>query len=91
MRPRLVLVYQAQPYIGTGAARILGEADAAVGQKLRRLDLLDGQVDQVAELPALVIGDGGAQVLDFDQALANEYTCATSWIPVIQSYGVSLE
>lgn len=37
----------------------------------------------ITELFALVIGDRRAQILDFNQPLALNTTCATSWIPVI--------
>src|SRR5205814_5854270 len=64
---------KAQPDIGATAAGILGKTDAAVRQKLGGLDLSDGRVHQLAELLALLVADGGLQVLDFDQALAHEH------------------
>ena len=41
-------------------------------QEVRRLDSTDRVFDQVAKLLALFLGDGGAQVLNLDQALADE-------------------
>jgi hypothetical protein len=64
---------QAQPEISTAAARVLGEANATVGQELCRLDLADALVNQFAELPPLFVADGGMQVLDLDQSFAHEY------------------
>jgi hypothetical protein len=51
----------------------LWEADAAVRQKVRRLDATDCAFHQVAEFLALLISDRGVQVLHFDQAFADEY------------------
>src|SRR5438309_7146840 len=63
---------ETKPDIGTAAARVLRETDAAVGQELSRLDLPDGGFDELRELAPLLIVDSGAQVLDFDQPLAYE-------------------
>src|SRR5439155_4742596 len=60
------LTSETKPDIRTAAAGVLRETDAAVGQELGRLDLPDGLVDQLAEFQALLIRDGGAQVLNFD-------------------------
>ena len=43
-----------------------------MGQKPRRLNPADRVFDQLAELLALLLGDGGSQVLNFDQPLADE-------------------
>src|SRR5205807_6884091 len=51
---------ETKPDIRTAAARVLRETDAAVGQELGRLDLLDGGFDQLPELAALLICDSGA-------------------------------
>ena len=42
-------------------------------QKLCGLDLLNGFVNQSAELPTLLITDCGAQVLDLDQSFPHEH------------------
>src|SRR5207237_315337 len=61
-----LLASETKPDIRTAAARVLGETDAAVGQELGRLNLPDGGFDQLAELAALLIVNGGAQVLNLD-------------------------
>jgi hypothetical protein len=43
-----------------------------VGQELRGLDPLDSILDQPAELLALLVGDGGSQVLNLGQPLTDE-------------------
>ena len=65
-----LLASETEPDIGTAAAGILWETDAAVGQELRRLDLPDRRFDELPELAPLLIVDGCAQILDFDQVLA---------------------
>src|SRR5437667_1626357 len=67
-----LLPSEAKPDIGAAGAWVLGETDAAVRQELGRLDLLDGRLDQLTEFAALLIVDGGTQVLNLDQALAHE-------------------
>jgi hypothetical protein len=42
-------------------------------QELCGLDSSDGVLDQAPELLALLVGDGGAQVLNLDQRFADEY------------------
>jgi hypothetical protein len=64
---------ETEPDVGAAAARVLGKADAAMGQELGRLDLPDGLFDQLREFTALFIRDGGVQVLNLDQALAHEH------------------
>ena len=63
---------QAQAHIGASATRVLGKPDAAVRQKLCRLDLPDRRVDQFAELAPLFVRDCGSEVLDLNQSLADE-------------------
>ena len=65
---------QTQPHIRATAAGVLGEADAAVRQELGRLDSADRVLYQVTKFLALFLGDGGSQVLDFDQALRTKTT-----------------
>ena len=43
-----------------------------VRHKLTALDSLDRVLNEAAKLLALFVGDGGGQVLDFDQPLAHE-------------------
>ena len=49
-----------------------GKADATVRQEQPGLDPSDGVIDQSRELLALLVGDRGPEVLDFDQPLADE-------------------
>jgi hypothetical protein len=63
---RQFLPSQAEADVGTAGAGVLGKADAAVGHELTGLDSLDRVLDQSTELPALFVGDGGSQVLDFN-------------------------
>jgi hypothetical protein len=44
-----------------------------VRQKVRRLDSADCAFYQIAKFLALFLSDGGAQVLDLDQTLADKY------------------
>lgn len=59
--------------LGTAEAGILGEADSAVGQEAAGVDLADGLFNQLAELPLLLGGDVGLEVLDFRQVFADEH------------------
>src|SRR5579859_6734657 len=68
-----ILPSQTKPHIGAGAARVLREPDAAVGQELSGFDPPDGVFDKMAELLALVFGDSGFEVLNFREPLADEY------------------
>ena len=43
-----------------------------MGQKLGSFDSSDSVIDQLTKLIALFVGDGGAEVLNLDQALADE-------------------
>src|SRR5580704_18480595 len=63
---------QAEPNVWAAGAGVLGKADAAVRQKLGSFDSSDGVIDQLPKLIALFVGDGGAEVLNLDQALADE-------------------
>src|SRR5205809_4296096 len=67
-----ILASEAKPNIRTAATRVLRKTNATVRQELGRLDLLDGGFDQLSELAPLLVVDGCAQVLDFDQPLAYE-------------------
>ena len=67
-----LLASETKPNIRTAAAGVLRETDAAVWQELSRLDLPDGGFDQLSELAPLLVVDGCAQVLNFDQALAHK-------------------
>src|ERR1019366_3050316 len=67
-----IALVEAEPKKRTGGARILGEADAAVGQEQSRLNPADRVVDQGRKLLPLFVGDGSPQVLDFYGALTNE-------------------
>src|ERR1019366_8807910 len=67
-----IALVETEPEKGTGCTRVLGEADAAVGQEQSRLNRTDRVVDQGLELLPLLVGDGGPQVLDVVRALADE-------------------
>src|SRR2546427_5006705 len=67
-----ILPSQTKPDIRAAAAGVLRETDSAVGQELGGLDPPDRFFDQLAELLALVVRDRRLQVLDLDQALADE-------------------
>jgi hypothetical protein len=68
-----LLFSKTKAYVWATAARVLGKADATVREKVRRLDTADCALYQVAKLLALFVGDGGAQVLNLDQTLADKY------------------
>ena len=67
-----VALIEAEPNEEAGGARVLGEADPAVGGEVARFNLPDCALDQVAEFLALVLGDGGTEVLNLDQPFADE-------------------
>jgi hypothetical protein len=73
----------------------LGKADATVGQEVRRLDATDGAFHQATKLLTLVVGDGGAQILNLDEALADEHDlgdlCDTSYPGVASQLGIQGE
>jgi hypothetical protein len=60
------LLSKTETYIRTGAARVLGKADATVRKKIRRLDSTDCALHQSTKLLALLVGDSGSQVLNLD-------------------------
>src|ERR1039458_3951064 len=68
-----LLLAKTKSHIRTAAARVLGKADATMGQKLCRLDSLDRVPYQTTELLALLVGNGCSQVLNLHQPFANEY------------------
>src|SRR5580704_5915669 len=63
---------QAKPNVWATRAGVLGKADAAVGQELGSFDPSDSVIDQLSKFSSLFVGDGSAEVLNLDQALANE-------------------
>ncbi len=67
-----LLFPQAKPQVWARAAGVLREANPAVGQELGRLDPANRIGDQMAEFVALLVANGGAEVLDLDQSLAHE-------------------
>src|SRR5450756_106150 len=67
-----IALVEAEPKKRTGGARILGEADAAVGQEKSRLNPTYRVVDQGLELLPLLVGDGSPEILDFHHALTHE-------------------
>ena len=69
---------------GAGRARILRKADSAVRQEQSRLDPSDGVIDQGCELLPLLVRNGGPEVLNFDQTLADENNLGDFVDPVIQ-------
>jgi hypothetical protein len=67
-----VMLVEAKPDEGTACTRILGEADAAMGQEQSGLNPVDSVFDQSCELLPLFVGNCGPEVLNFDEPLANE-------------------
>jgi len=63
---------EAEAEEGTGCARILREADAAMRQEQPGLNPSDGVIDQGCELLPLLVRNGGPEILNFDQPLAHE-------------------
>jgi hypothetical protein len=61
-----------EAHIRAGAARVLGKADAAVCWEVHRLDPTDRAFYEVTKLLTLFLRDGGAQVLNLDQTLADK-------------------
>jgi hypothetical protein len=68
-----VLPIETKPHIRAAATRVLRKTDAAVGKKICGLDSADGVFYEAAELQSLFVGDGGSQVLNVHQSLANEH------------------
>src|ERR1035438_10343012 len=67
------LLSKTKPHIRTGTAGVLGKADTTVRQKIRRFNSTDRAFNQATKLLSLFLGDGGAQVLNLDQTLADKY------------------
>src|SRR5208282_504956 len=63
---------EAEPEEGAGGTRVLRETDATVRQEESGLDPSDRVIDQGCKLLPLFFRNGGPQVLDFNQALADE-------------------
>src|SRR6185312_3012395 len=68
-----LLVLQAQSQMRTARAAVHRETNAAVGREQARFDLADGGLDQMSIFVLLFFSDGGCQVLDFGQPLANKH------------------
>jgi len=67
-----ILPSETQPDVGTAAAGVLGETNAAVGQELGGLDPVDRVFHELAEFLPLLVGNCSSQVLNLDHPLANE-------------------
>src|ERR1035437_6304710 len=63
---------EAEPEEVAGRAWVLRKADATMRQEQPGLDPSDCVIDQGCELPALLVRNGGPEVLNFDQPLADE-------------------
>jgi len=76
-----LLLSETKPHIGTAAARVLRKADATVLQKVCRPDTANCAFHQAAKLLALFLRYRSAEVLDLDQALADDTprTALRSW------------
>src|SRR5207302_5069994 len=68
-----ILPSETKPNVGTAGARVLREANAAVGQELGGLDPANRVFHELAEFLTLFVGNRGSQVLHLDQPLADEY------------------
>jgi hypothetical protein len=68
-----ILPTETKPHIRAVAAWVLGKTNAAVGKKIGGLNSADGVFYKAAELQSLFVGDGGSQVLNVHQSLANEH------------------
>src|ERR1017187_3616418 len=68
-----LLLPKTEAHIRAAAAGILGKTNATVRQKVCRLDAADCSFHQTAKLLSLFVGDGRVQVLNLNQALADEY------------------
>jgi hypothetical protein len=79
-----VALIEAEPDEGTGGTRILWKADAAMRQEQPGLDPSDCVIDQSCELLPLLVRNGGPEVLNFDQTLADENNLGDFVDPVIQ-------
>jgi hypothetical protein len=67
-----LLLAKTEAHVRARAARVLGKSDATVRGKVRRFDSADRALYQAAKLLALFVGDDGAQILNFEQALGDE-------------------
>jgi hypothetical protein len=67
-----VTLIEAEPKERAGSTRILWKADTAARQEQAGLDPSDCVIDKSGEFLPLLLGDRGAEVLNFDQALAHE-------------------
>jgi hypothetical protein len=67
-----ILPSQTEAQVWATATGVLGKSDAAVRQKLGRLDPPDRVFDQMAELLPLLVGNRGVEVLNLNQPLADE-------------------
>jgi hypothetical protein len=64
---------KSKAHIRRAAAGILGKTDAAVWQKVGRLDAANLALHQATKLLSLFLGDGRAQVLNLDVTFADKY------------------
>jgi hypothetical protein len=67
------LLAKTKSHVGTATAGILWKADSTMRQELCGFDSLDRVPYQATELLALLVRNGGAQVLNFDQPFANKH------------------
>jgi hypothetical protein len=74
-----LLVSEAQPLERAAQAGVLGKADSAARQELPGFDPSNGFFYQLPELLPLFIANGGAQVLSFGWALADEDNECDLW------------
>src|SRR6516225_839610 len=59
--------------MGAAHTPVLRESNAAVGEELPCLDLVDRSLNQLAKLPALLFVDRGLQILNFGFVLSYKY------------------
>ena len=67
-----LLLSEAEAQMRAAQASVLRKADAATRRKLGGFDLPNGARDHRAKAVALLLGDGGLQILNLDQPLAYE-------------------
>jgi hypothetical protein len=67
------LFAKTKSHLRTAATRVLRKANTAVRQKICGFDSTGRALHQAAKLQALFLRYGSAQVLNLNQALANEY------------------
>src|SRR6516165_851507 len=68
-----MLIPQAHPQMGAADTSVLRKSNAAVGEELSRLDLVDRGLDKLAKVPALTFVDRGLQILNFGCVLSYKY------------------